>query len=208
MVGGVLAADAGSSDVVLDVNPNMNLDLNLSDPAVAVDVRIKKAKALAHDKRPKAIDVLLTGLDSRSEELRVAIIASLKALKGDAVLLQRAADSKRTPAERVAALGGIRVIKPAKAGAALAALLDDKEETIREAAAYALVVVGPADAEARLVTALKAEPSAKVRYFVIVALGELKTPAAKAAVAARIKFETDFAAKDALDQAVAKQSRP
>ena len=102
MVGGVLAADAGSSDVVLDVNPNMNLDLNLSDPAVAVDVRVKKAKALAHDKRPKAIDVLLTGLDSRSEELRVAIIAPLKALTGDVVLLQRAADSKRTPAERVA----------------------------------------------------------------------------------------------------------
>ena len=49
MVGGVLAADAGSSDVVLDVNPNMNLDLNLSDPAVAVDVRVKKAKALAHE---------------------------------------------------------------------------------------------------------------------------------------------------------------
>lgn len=182
--------------------------MNLNDSAVAIDVRVKQAKALATDKNPKAVDILLTGLDSRSEPLRAAIIASLKAQKGDVVLLQRAADTKRPAADRAAALAGIRVIKPADGGPKLGLLLVDKEEQVREAAAHALCVVGTAAAEANLVAALKAESSAKVRYFLATALGELKTPAAKQAVTTQLKTEADFATKDALEQSQAKQNRP
>ncbi|MDP2340969.1 MAG: HEAT repeat domain-containing protein [Deltaproteobacteria bacterium] len=182
--------------------------MNLIDPAVAIDVRVKQAKALGKDKNPKAVDILLAGLDTRSEDLRAAIVGSLKEQKGDVVLLTRAADIKRPAPERVAALSGIRVLKPSDAGPKLALLLDDKQETVREAAAFALCIVGTAAAEARLIAALKAEPSAKVRYYVAVALGELKTPAAKQAVTAQSKTEKDFTVKDALDQAASKQARP
>jgi HEAT repeat protein len=183
-------------------------DVNLIDPAVAIDVRVKQAKALGKDKNPKAVDILLAGLDTRSEELRAAIVASLKEQKGDVVLLTRAADLKRAAPERVAALNGIRVLKPADAGPKLALLLDDKQETVREAAAWALCMTGTAAAEAKLIAVLKTETSAKVRYYVVVALGELKTAGAKAAVAAQMKTEKDFTVKDALDQAAAKQARP
>jgi HEAT repeat protein len=182
--------------------------VKLTDPAVAIEERVKHAKALGKDKSPKAIDALLEGLDIRHDALHAAIVESLKQQKGDVVLVQRASDIKRAPAERVAALAGLRVLKPATAGPPVAALLTDKDESVREAAAHALCVFGTAAAEAKLVEALGKESSAKVRYFVVVALGELKTPAAKNAVAARAKVEKDFAVVDALAQAQAKQSRP
>ncbi len=182
--------------------------VNLTDATVAIETRVQHAKALGTDPSPTAIDELLTGLDSRSEPLREAIIASLKAKKGDVVLLERALDKKRPVPARVAALAGLRVLKPADSAARIAALLDDADEGVREAAAHTLVVVGPALAEAKLVSALRAETSAKVRYFVVVALGCLKTATAKAAIAARAKIETDFAVKDALDQAATKQAQP
>lgn len=182
--------------------------MNLTDVSIAIEVRVERAKALATDPSPTAIDELLTGLDSRSEPLREAIIASLKAKKGDVVLLERALDKKRPAASRVASLAGLRVLKPTDAAAKLAPLLDDTDESVREAAAHTLVVVGPAAAEAKLVSALKTEKSAKVRYFIVVALGALKTPTAKSAITARAKTETDFAVKDALDQAATKQAQP
>ncbi len=185
-----------------------SIEVKLNDTGVALDVRVKQAKQLGRDNNPKAIDLLLQGLDSRDEVLRAAIIASLKAQNGDLVLLLRAADAKRPSAERVAALGGIRALKPPKAGLKLAALLDDKDAGVREAAAHALCVVGTAEAEARLVQGLNTEASSQVRYFIAVALGELKTPAAKQAVAAQLKSETDFVVKDALEQATTKQARP
>jgi len=181
--------------------------VNLNDPALALDVRVAKAKALATDKDPKAIDTLLSGLDTRSEDLRATVLASLQAQKADAVLLGRAADVKKKAAERVAALTGLRLMKPEKAGAKVALLLVDKDESVREAAAWALCVFGTAEAERPLADALAKEPSPKVRYFLAVALGDLKTPTAQSAIAARAKVEKDFAVKDALDQAAAKQNR-
>lgn len=199
-----LGADAPDrSDTV-----NLTKGESLNDTSVAIEVRVKRAKALGSDKSPAAIDTLLGGLDSRSEELRAAIIASLHSLKADQVLLQRAADPKRAVPSRVAALAGVRVLKPGEPGAGLAALLIDKDEAIREAAAHTLCVVGTAAAEAALIAALKTDASPKVRYFVAVALGELKTPAAKAAVAARRKTETDVVVQDALDQAETQQNLP
>jgi HEAT repeat protein len=182
--------------------------VNLNDSAVAIDVRVQHAKALATDKAPTAVDELLTGLDSRSEPLRDAIVASLRAQKGDIVLLQRAADKKRPSPDRVAALAGVRVLKPKDAGPKLAALLDDTDESIREAVAHTLCLVGTGAAEPKLINALRNEGSAKVRYFLVVALGELKSASAKTAVVNRMKIETDFAVKDALDQAQVKQAQP
>jgi HEAT repeat protein len=195
----------GTSDGVRAASEEL---VNLSDPAVPLATRIARAKALGTDKGPTALDVLLTGLDSRSEELRDAVRASLLAQKGDLVLLARAADPKKKSPERVAALAGLRLLRPAKVGARLGALLVDKDESVREAAAHALCVVGAAEAETALVTALTAEPSAKVRYFVAVALGSLKTTAAKQAIAARAKVEADFTVQDALTQAASLQARP
>jgi HEAT repeat protein len=181
--------------------------VNLSDTTVDVETRVKQAKALAQSTSPQAIDELLTGLNTRSEPVRDAVIASLKAKKGGAVLLARAADVKRPAPSRVAALGGVRVLKPENAGTTLSLLLDDKNEAVREAAAYALCVVGAPAAEAKLIAKIKSEPSAKVRSFIAVALGELRSEAAKAAVAASLKTETDVVVQDALDQAQTRQAQ-
>lgn len=182
--------------------------MNLTDVSVAIEQRVCRAQALATDPSPTAVDELLTGLDSRSEPLREAVIASLKAKKGDVVLIERALDKKRPAASRVASLAGLRVLKPADVAPKLVPLLDDVDESVRESVAHTFVVLGPAAAEAKLVLSLKTEKSAKVRYFVVVALGALKTPAAKSAVATRAKTETDFAVKDAIDQALVKQAQP
>lgn len=182
--------------------------LNLSDSSVPLETRLKAAKALANSTAPSAVDELLSGLDSRSEVVREAVVASLKAKKGDSILLARAADTKRPTASRVSSLAGVRVLKPKAAGPTLALLLDDKNEAVREAAAHALCVVGAKDAEAKLIAKISTEPSAKVRSFVAVALGELKSPAAKAAVDKSLQTEVDVVVKDALDQAQTRQAQP
>jgi HEAT repeat protein len=181
--------------------------VKLNDPNVPIEQRVKEAKALGRDKSPAAIDTLLAGLDVRDEELHAAIAESLKALKADELLLQRAADTKRAMPDRVNAFAGLRALKPADKGAKVAAFLDAKEEPIREAAAFALCVFGTAAAEDKLIRALS-DASPKVRYFVATALGELKTPAAKNAVEARLKLEKDFAVIDALEQSKRRAARP
>ncbi len=203
----VIAATVASLACSADAAVGSNA-VNLNDSTVAIEVRVQQAKALATDKTPGAVDALLTGLDSRSEPLRDAIIASLSAQKGEIVLMQRAADKKRPMPDRVAALAGVRLLKPRDAGPKLAVLLDDPDETIREAAAHTLCVVGTGAAEPKLINALRVEGSARVRYFLVVAVGELKSASAKTAVVNRMKIETDFAVKDALDQAQVKQAQP
>lgn len=181
--------------------------VNLSDVNVPLETRVAQAKELAKEKSTKALDGLLTGLDTRDEKLRAAVMAGLQAHKADAALVARAADVKRPAAQRVAALGGLRMLKPNDQGAAIAALLDDKEVGVREAAAHALCVFGTAAAEAKLISALKSEKVPGVRYFIAVALGDLTSPAAKNAVKTAAAAEQDFVVKDALQQSQAKQER-
>ncbi len=76
----------------------------------------------------------------------------------------------------------------------------------RRAVAFALCTVDPAAAEAALVQSIKSEPSAKVRYYVAIALGELKAPAAKAAVSAQLKVEKDLTVLDSLERAQRKHN--
>lgn len=206
----VLLLHAGLAYAAPGGTPARRSQVKLSDPSVAIEARVKQAKALGSDKSPTAIDVLLEGLDVRHDELHAAILASLKQQKADAVLVQRAGDAKRASAERVAALAGLRALKPATAVPALVALLDvktNKDEAVRAEAAQALCVFGTAQAEPALVQAL-ADPSTKVRYFAAVALGELQSKAAKDAVAGRLALEVDPVVKDALEQAQSRQSRP
>lgn len=182
----------------------------LTDPAVPIETRVKLARDLGASKDPKAVDVLLAGLDIRHDELHAAIVASLKQQKGDVLLVTRAADAKRPGAERVAALAGVRVLKPADAAPKIAALLDPavvKEEAVRAAAAHTLCVFGAAAAEAQLVKAL-GDGAKDVRYYAATALGGLKTASAKQAVNARAKTETDFVVQDALAEAQRRQATP
>ncbi|OGQ09831.1 MAG: hypothetical protein A2138_19210 [Deltaproteobacteria bacterium RBG_16_71_12] len=79
-------------------------------------------------------------------------------------------------------------------------------EPVREAVAFALCTVDAAAAEAALVQGITSEPSAKVRYYVAIALGELKSPAAKAAVSAQLKIEKDLTVLDSLERAQRKHS--
>lgn len=186
-------------------------DMKLTDPAIPIAERVKHAKALGNDKSTKALDTLLAGLDIRNDELHAAIVESLKQHKGDVVLVQRAADAKLPAAQRALAFAGLRVLKPAAAAPQLATLLDaakEKDAAVRADAAHTLCVFGAAAAEAKLVEAVAKDPSKDVRYYAAVALGELKTKAAKDAVAARLKVEPDFAVQDALEQAQTKQARP
>ncbi len=184
--------------------------VRLNDPDVDVDVRVKEAKALGASKSPAAIDVLLEGLDIRHDALHAAIVASLKQQKADVVLVQRVVDEKRPAAERVAAFAGLRVLKPKDAPAKIAPLLlvagGGKDEAVRIEAAHTLATYGAAAGEAQLITALS-DVSSKVRYFAAVALGELKTKAAKDAVVARAKVETDMVVQDGLDQAQQRHNR-
>ncbi len=181
--------------------------VNLSDVNVPMETRLAQAKELSKEKSTRAVDALLTGLDTRDEKLRAAVIAGLKAQKAEPTLVARAADTKRAAAQRVAALGGLRMLKPDEQGVAVAALLDDKEAAVREAAAHALCVFGTAAAEAKLISAMKSEKVAGIRYFIAVALGDLTSPAAKSAVTTALASEQDFAAKDALQQSQQKQER-
>ncbi len=181
--------------------------MDLSDTSEPLEMRVKQAKALAKDPSPRAIDVLLSGLDSKDETLRAAIRESLLARQAEPELLQRAADPARSASQRVAAFTGIRLLKP-DAAPLVAALLLDGEEAIRAAAAHALCVLKSEGVEQTLIERLAAEPSAKVRYFLAVALGNAKTPKAKNAIAGHLTNEKDAVVLDALEQAHRKQSRP
>lgn len=171
--------------------------MNLSDPAVPLEVRLKHASGLVKDQTPASIDQLLSGLDSRDETMREAVRSALQEKNVELELFRRAADAARSAEQRVAALAGLRLLKP-KSGVALAPLLVDRDERVRAAVALALCVFGTADAEDALLHALAADGSKKVRYFVAVALGELNSRAAKDAVSARLVTETDLVVRDGL----------
>ncbi|MCC7075246.1 MAG: hypothetical protein IT383_28295 [Deltaproteobacteria bacterium] len=182
---------------------------SLTDNAVPEKERIRRAAELAADPRPQALDELLAGLQVMGEELREAIVAALKKKNAGGPTLDRAVDVKAKPDARINALAGVRALKPKDAAARLAPLLNDTKangEPVREAIAFALCTVDPTAAEAALVQSIKAEPSAKVRYYVAIALGELKSSAAKGAVSAQLKLEKDLAVLDSLERAQRKHN--
>lgn len=183
--------------------------VNLTDNSVPEKERVRQAAALATDPRPQALDELSAGLQVMSEGLRDAVVAALKKRNAGGPLLDRAVDVKAPVDARVNALAGVRSLKPKDAAARIAPLLADPNanaEPVREAAAFALCVIDTAAAEATLVQTIKSEPSAKVRYYLALALGEVKTPAAKAAVQAQLKVEKDLTVLDSLERAQRKQS--
>jgi HEAT repeat protein len=159
---------------------------------------------MVKDPSREALDTLLSGLDSKDERLRAAIREALVAKQAEAELLQRAVDVTLPVPRRVSALAGLRVIKP-NAGAAVAELLSDREEAVRQTPALALCVFGAEQAEAALIRSLAAEASARVRYFVAVALGGVRSASASAAVTERLATERDVVVRDALGQAQRKQ---
>lgn len=182
---------------------------SLTDNTVPEQERIRRAAALASDARPQALDELAAGLTVMSEQLHDAIVAALKKRNAGGPLLDRAVDVKVPVDARINALAGVRALKPKDAAVRLAPLLNDTKanaEPVREAIAFALCVVDSTAAEAALVQTVKSEPSAKVRYYLALALGELKSPAAKAVVQAQLKVEKDLTVLDSLERAQRKQS--
>lgn len=182
---------------------------SLTDNAVPEKERIQRAAALATDARPQALDELVAGLQVNSEGLREAIVAALNKRNAGAPLLDRAVDVKAQQSARINALAGVRALKPKDAAARLAPLLNDAKanaDPVREAIAFALCTVDASAAEAALVQSIKAEPSAKVRYYVAIALGELKSPAARSAVSAQLKLEKDVTVLDSLERAQRKHN--
>lgn len=180
--------------------------MDLADAAEPVEIRVKQAKALAKDPSPQALDALLSGLESKDEDIHDAIKAALEARQAGPELLARAADGSMPTSKRVAALAGLRVLKP-DAGGAVGKLLADPDVLVRSAAALALCVFGAEQAEAALVSALPAEASSKVRYFLATALGGLKSEAAKRAITKQLASDADPVVQDALQQAQRRQAR-
>lgn len=203
------AAGAANADVGAAPDAGRIAVGSLTDGALDPEARVKRAQSLGTDNTVAGLDELAAGLHIADERLSEAIHAALKKRNAGGPLLDRALDARAPQAARINALAGVRAVKPKEAGARLAPLLIDVAKTpepVREAAAHALCVVEAGAAEAALVQSLKAEPSAKVRYFVALALGELKSAAAKAAVTAQLKVEKDFTVLDSLERAQRKQT--
>jgi HEAT repeat protein len=172
----------------------------LNDAGVGLEFRVTEAKRLGGGLlNRKTVGALLEGLEVKSEVLRDAIRASLEKLKAAPELVAMALDAKLPTAERVAALGGLRSLKPTVLAGELAPLLTDKDAKVRAAVAQLYCVFGAASAEAPLVAALgDGEPT--VRYFAVLACAAL--PGAKGAVKALAAKEQDAVVKDALAQAL------
>lgn len=192
----VLAAGAGSTGAAM----------RLDDPKVPVAQKIQAAKELGNKGDRAGIDALLRALDGPGEELPRVAADSLRQLRAVPVLIERAIDEKRPLNERRLAVKGLRVLKDPEGFKTLAALLSSPHEGLRADAAWALAVAGAAEAEAELIKAVS-DPSKDVRYFAAVALGEVKSRAARDAIAARKKEEKDPVVIDALIQAGQRQAR-
>jgi|GEM_PF-2733952 len=166
--------------------------------------RIKAAKALATSKDVMAIDTLVRTLTTMDEELRDAVVTSLKALNAGAVFEARVVDLKVPQQQRREAAMGLRCMKLPSSSVPLANALKDPTPEVRREAALALSMVGPVPAEDALIAAL-ADPDKDVRYYAADALAGVKSPKAKEAIMARLAVEQNPTVKYALTTAKNKQ---
>lgn len=174
--------------------------MKLNDSQVGLEFRVAEAKRLGGGLlNRKTVVALLEGLEVKSEVLRDAVRAALEKLKAAPELVKMALESGAPVPERLAALGGLRTMKPVDVAGSLVPLLSDREAKVRASVAQLYCVFGAAEAEAALVKALN-DADASVRYFAVLACGAL--PGAKAAVSSLAASEKDAVVKDALAQAM------
>ncbi len=169
----------------------------LNNGAASRADRIKAAKALAHSKDPQAIDALIKQLAIMDEGIVAALKDSLRALKAVPVLEQRLVDSGSSEEQKVLACTGLRALHEKSAIPPLVSALKDQSPRVRAAAALALGVIAPAEAEAALLTALS-DSDEDVRYFAADALGDVRTAAVRQAIEARLAVEKSPVARSAL----------
>jgi HEAT repeat protein len=175
--------------------------VQLNDGKVGLEFRVAEAKRLGSGKPDGAtIATLLAGLDVKSEVLRDAILASLQKLHAGPALVKQATERSGSVEQRLAALRGLRTLKPVEAAVELAQALSDPDAKVRAAAGQLFCVFGAEQAQPQLIAAL-ADPVSDVRYFAVVALGGIKSPKAAEALAGLAKTEKDPVVQDALAQA-------
>ena len=179
------------------------LTSRLQDPNLSTRQRLQAAKQLGQLGDPRGIDPLLQALNLPGEEAPEIVVPALKQLKAAEVLTKRVLDENLPLSERLAATKGLRYLKDPIGFPALAKALSSPDAKLRADAAWALSVSGASQAEQELIRVLN-DPSKDVRYFVVDALGTVKTPTVRAALETRQKIEQAFTVKFALQQALAK----
>ena len=182
------------------------LMLAASNPMPPKD-RIAGLKALGRSKDlVGAVDRLAASLDSLDDAIREATLQALRELLATSDF-PKIFDDRKTPLKtRKNVLKTLRYLKEPRFTPLAVKALRDPDVAIRTEAALVLAVYGAQDAEPELVAA-SADPEKDVRYHAAEALGGLQSDAAKQAIAARLKVETDQTVLFALQQAAKKQRR-
>lgn len=177
-----------------------------ADANASVKARVKALTALGGEKDTlAAIDAIAKVFGSREDGIRDAAVAALRKQLQSNDFPAKLNDKKTPLRSRQNILKALRYLKDEKQIPRIAEQLKSPEPSLRAEAALTLSAVGPAQAEAALIQAVDDEDK-DVRYYAIEALGTVRTPAAKAAIAAREKIEQDTTVQYILIQTKRKQA--
>lgn len=170
----------------------------LEDSSASVEARVNAAKTLAGSRDAAALAALVKALEVTHEDVQAAARASLAKGDGAAFFAKQLKDSNEGPTRQRAGRV-LRHLREPSTVPALGACLGDPVAEVRRECAHALAVFGAKDAVKPLIGALE-DSSTDVRYFAILALGEVGSPEAKDALRKRLPVESDPTLKSELER--------
>lgn len=177
-----------------------------ADPNAPAKARVKALTALGSEKDTlAAIDAISKAFGSREDGIIEAAVAALRMQLQSHDFPKKLTDPKTPLRSRQNILKALRYLKDEKQLPRIVEQLSSPEPSLRAEAALTLSAVAPEKAEAALIKAIDDEDK-DVRYYAIEALGTVRTPAAKAAVAARAQVEQDTTVQYILIQTKKRQA--